>query len=152
MYCNYNVTWVTSAACDLPDAPGRPSSLASDWGTHFLLIFFGAVIVYCGLGTFVKSRLPNHSDACYNNIPQRDFWFDLPSLVSQAQALCIRAQLWISGFLSDCLCGDCKTTDGVLFTVSGGARKANKHGTYESIGAPRYAARPASRRRPATCC
>lgn len=81
-YCNFNVTWVTSAACDLPDAPGRPSSLASDWGTHFLLIFFGAVIVYCGLGTFIKSRLPNHSDACYNNIPQRDFWFDLPSLAS----------------------------------------------------------------------
>ena len=48
--------------------------------------FVAVFVTYCGLGTFIKSRLPNHSDACYNNIPQRDFWFDLPSLVSDGAA------------------------------------------------------------------
>lgn len=66
------------------------------------------VATYFGLGTLIKSKLPNHSDACYNNIPQRDFWFDLPSLVG----------------------------DGVVYAASMGSRKANKQGTYESIGLP----------------
>jgi len=109
-YCNYNITWKTRSACQLPRAPNRPSSLANDWGSHFLLIFVAVFVTYCGLGTFIKSRLPNHSDACYNNIPQRDFWFDLPSLVS----------------------------DGAIFAVSLGERKANKHGTYESIDSDKY--------------
>jgi hypothetical protein len=79
--------------------------------------FVAVFVTYCGLGTFIKSRLPNHSDACYNNIPQRDFWFDLPSLVS----------------------------DGAIFAVSLGERKANKHGTYESIGASTPNMQPPSR-------
>jgi hypothetical protein len=70
--------------------------------------FAAVVVTYCGLGTFIKSRLPNHSDACYNNIPQRDFWFDLPNLVG----------------------------DGAIFAASMGARKAKKQGTYEAIGPP----------------
>ena len=68
--------------------------------------FAAVLFTYCGLGTFIKSRLPNHSDACYNNIPQRDFWFELPNLVG----------------------------DGAIFAASMGSRKANKQGTYESIG------------------
>ena len=70
--------------------------------------FAAVVATYCGIGTFIKSKLPNHSDACYNNIPQRDFWFDLPSLVS----------------------------DGAVYAASMGKKRANKKGTYESIGPP----------------
>jgi hypothetical protein len=31
-------------------------------------------------------RLPNASSVFYNNIPQKDFWFDLPSLVQDGVA------------------------------------------------------------------
>ena len=83
--------------------------LMSDNAEHNIMRarrFAAGVFTYCGLGTFIKSRLPNHSDACYNNIPQRDFWFDLPNLVG----------------------------DGVVFAASMGARKAKQQGTYEAVG------------------
>lgn len=111
-YCNYNVTWRTASACALPPS-ARPGSLGADWGEDFLLYFFAFLILYFGVGTFIKSRLPNHSDACYNNIPQRDFWFGLPSLMG----------------------------DGAAFAMSMGKQKANKAGLageeYESIDTAR---------------
>ena len=51
--------------------------------------------MYFAGGTIVKSRLPNSSSVFYNNIPNREFWFDLPSL--------------------------CK--DGFVFALSGGKKK-----------------------------
>jgi hypothetical protein len=81
--CNFNVTWRTHVVCALPPAAGRPSADAvdSDWGNKCLVGFFVAVAVYCGGGTAIKSRLPNSSANCYNNVPNRDFWFELPKLV-----------------------------------------------------------------------
>ena len=34
----------------------------------------------------MSARLPNASSNFYNNIPQKDFWFDLPSLVQDGVA------------------------------------------------------------------
>ena len=37
----------------------------------------------------MSARLPNASSNFYNNIPQRDFWFDLPSLVQDGVAFSV---------------------------------------------------------------
>jgi hypothetical protein len=41
-------------------------------------IFAGGGAYFVG-GTLIKSRLPNASSSFYNNIPNRDFWFDVSS-------------------------------------------------------------------------
>jgi len=81
--CNVNVTWRTSTVCALPPAPNTPlPGTGLSFGWLFLLGFAAAAVLYVGLGTLVKTKLlPNASANLYNNIPQKNMWRELPSLV-----------------------------------------------------------------------
>jgi hypothetical protein len=83
--CNFNVTWQTSKVCALPHAPGRGKWKTGGmaWTLKFVLVFVGVGLAYCVVGTVIKTKLMGNSSAnFYNNIPNREFWFGLPSLVA----------------------------------------------------------------------
>jgi hypothetical protein len=113
--CIYNISWTVNTVCPLPPAPDRPDPKDEGGAfalTTFLVIFLGGGLYFVG-GTLANSRcvqltvlrrrcalsrlpltellgmfarLPNASSNFYNNIPQKDFWFDLPSLVQDGVA------------------------------------------------------------------
>lgn len=116
--CVYNVTWDTQHACGRPPVNPPPEE-EDEGGAFalitLLVVFLGGGLYFIG-GTLVNSRfvrstipfcssllsrfsltkppglsarLPNASANFYNNIPQRDFWFDLPSLVQDGVAFSV---------------------------------------------------------------
>ena len=96
--CITNLTWTVDFVCAQEPPANRPP-MPSEGNfalVTFLLIFLGGGLYFVG-GTAYNSRQPNAALEIYNNIPHRNFWFDLPSLVS----------------------------DGVAFTVSAGKHKAS---------------------------
>lgn len=80
--CDVNLTWAVSTACAVPK-PDRPGHLVGGgkFSMYVMLIIFGGGFAYFGLGTAIKSRMPNASSNFYNNIPNKDFWWHIGDLI-----------------------------------------------------------------------
>ena len=80
-----NFTWETSLVCDqpLPPAPTPTPGVEgeSQWGWTFILVVFIGSVTYCGVGAFYNNR--KYMLPFPDNVPQKDFWTELPGLVQE---------------------------------------------------------------------
>ena len=79
LFCNLNFTWSTSLVCGLPIPD---ANRGSSWGWPVLLVLLGFGVVYFGGGAYMNSKQPGADPSFANNIPNKEFWEEIPAMVS----------------------------------------------------------------------
>lgn len=79
LFCNLNFTWSTSLVCGLPIPE---ANRGASWGLPVLLVLLGVGVVYFGGGAYMNSKQPGADPSLANNIPNKEFWDEIPAMVT----------------------------------------------------------------------